>query len=78
MSIREERTALKAKSEELDDWLNDQGTRASSAERIPTEIKTFLEDLQGLDIRVQKAHLQTILKAAYIHRDRKIEVEFRG
>jgi hypothetical protein len=63
---------------QLERWLNDQGTRASSAERIPTEIKTFLEDFQGLDIRVQKAHLQTILKAAYIHRDRKIEVEFRG
>jgi len=50
----------------------------SSEERIPAEIKTFLEDLEGLDIRVQKAHLQTILKAGYIHRDRKIEVEFRG
>jgi hypothetical protein len=45
--------------------------------RIPTEIKTFLHDFQGLDIRVQKAHLQTILKADYIHRDRRIEVEFR-
>jgi len=78
LSIREERAALKAKSTELGRWLNDQGTRASSAERIPTEIKTFLEDFQGLDIRVQKAHLQTILKAAYIHRDRKIEVEFRA
>jgi len=37
-----------------------------------------LGNFQGLDIRIQKAHLQTILKAAYIHRDRKIEVEFRG
>ena len=46
--------------------------------RTPADIKYFLEDFEGLDIRVQKAHLQTILKAAYIHRDRKIEVEFRG
>jgi len=64
LSIREERAALKAKSTELGRWLNDQGTRASSAERIPTEIKTFLEDFQGLDIRVQKAHPLMILKSA--------------
>ncbi|MCZ6866221.1 MAG: recombinase family protein, partial [Chloroflexi bacterium] len=57
LSIREERAALKAKSTELGRWLNDQGTRASAAERIPAEIKTFLEDFEGLDIRVQKAHL---------------------
>ena len=48
-----------------------------AAERIPVEVKSFLADFRGLDIRVQKAHLQTILKAAYIHRDRNIEVEFR-
>jgi len=76
--IREERTALKAKSEELDDWLTDQNNKISSAERIPAEIKSFLEDFQGLDIRVEKAHLQTILKSAHVHRDRSIEVEFRG
>jgi len=57
--------------------LNDQKTKVSSAERIPIEIKSFLEDFEGLDIRIQKAHLQTILKSAYIHRDRRIEVEFR-
>ena len=78
LSIREERTALKARCQELEEWLNDQDARASAAERIPTKIKSFLEDFQGLDIRVQKAHLQTILKSAYVHRDRRIEVEFRG
>ena len=78
LSRREERTALKAKCQELEGWLQDQDSRVSSAERIPTEIKSFLEDFQGLDIRVQKAHLQTILKSAYIHRDGRIEVDFRG
>ncbi|MCZ6535633.1 MAG: recombinase family protein, partial [Chloroflexi bacterium] len=63
MSIREERTALKAKCQELEEWLKDQDSRASSAERIPIKIGSFLKDFQGLDIRVQKAHLQTILKA---------------
>ena len=78
LSIREERTALKANCQELEGWLRNQETKASSAERIPVEIKSFLEDFQGLDIRIQKARLQTILKSAYVHRDRRIEVEFRG
>ena len=78
MSIREERTAIKAKYQELEGWLQDQDGRVSSAERIPIEIRSSLEDFQGLDIRVQKAHLQTILKSAYVHRDRRIEIEFRG
>jgi len=51
--------------------------RSNPAERIPIEIKSFLEDFEGLDFRIQKAHLQTILKSVYVHRDRKIEVEFR-
>jgi len=40
------------------------------------QIKPFLEDFQHMDPRVQKAHLQTILKAAHVSRD-KIELEFR-
>jgi len=63
---------------QLEQWLDDQDSRASSAERIPIEIKSFLEDIPGLNIRIQKAPLQTILKSAYIHRDGRIEVEFRG
>ena len=29
-----------------------------------------------MDIRVQKAHLQTTLKSAYVRRDRRIEVGY--
>jgi len=66
------------KYDEPERRLNDQDSIASSVHRIPGEIGAFLEDFQWLDIRVQKAHLQPILKAAYVHRDRRIEVEFRG
>jgi len=66
------------KCQELEVWLQDQDSRVSSAQRIPFKIRSFLEDFEGLDIRVQKAHLQTILKSAYIYRDGRIEVEFRG
>ena len=43
----------------------------------PDAIKTFLEDFQGLEPRIQKAHLQTILKAAHVYRDGTIDIEFR-
>jgi hypothetical protein len=46
--------------------------------RIPTAIKTFEEAFDSLDVRQQKSQLQTILKAAHIYKDRKIELEFRG
>ena len=40
----------------------------------------FLDDFQEMDVRRQKAHLQTILKAAYVKRDenraKTIELEF--
>ena len=76
--MRKESIALRAECHELEQWLKDQDSRASSAERIPAEIQSFLEDFQGLDIRIRKAHLQTILQSAYVHRDKRIEVEFRG
>ena len=74
----EERVALKAKCQELEEWLRDQDVRVSSAERIPNEIRSSLEDIQGLHTRVQKAHLQTILKSSCVHRDGRIEAEFSG
>ena len=54
------------------------GTRFSTAERLPGTIKSFLEDFESLDVRHQKAQLQAILKSAYVYRDERIELEFRG
>ena len=54
------------------------GTRFSTAERLPGAIKSFLEDFESLDVRHQKAQLQAILKSAYVYRDERIELEFRG
>lgn len=50
---------------------------AATSERIPAEIRSFLEDFQSMEPRVQKAHLQTILKSAYVYRDNRIKLEFR-
>ena len=43
---------------------------------MPVAIRSFVEDFGRLDIRVQKARLQEILKAIHVHRD-TLEVEFR-
>ncbi len=37
-----------------------------------------MEAFQSLDIRQQKAQLQTILKAVHVYKDGKIELKFRG
>jgi hypothetical protein len=37
-----------------------------------------VEAFQNLESRRQKAQLQTILKAATIYKDGRIELEFRG
>ena len=76
-SIRSQRDALEVRRQELEAWVNDQRNKTSTAERIPGAIRSLLEDLNNVDVRVQKANLQTILKAAHIRRD-EIELEFRS
>jgi hypothetical protein len=46
-------------------------------ERVPKVIKSFMEAFQSLEPRQQKAQLQTILKAAHVYKDGRIELEFR-
>jgi DNA repair exonuclease SbcCD ATPase subunit len=77
-STRSQKADLEARKSELSNLL--QKVRASEAlvKRVPQAIKTFVEAFQSLDIRQQKAQLQTILKAATVYKDGRIELEFRG
>ena len=77
-AAREQTQVDEAKKTELTTWLNREHSTTSRIEQIPGEIKTFIEALQSMDVRQQKAQLQTILKAARIYRDGRIELEFRG
>jgi hypothetical protein len=47
-------------------------------ERVPGAVILFKEAFNNLDLRQQKAQLQTILKSAHFYKDGKIELEFRG
>ena len=69
---------LQTRWQDLALWTEEQRTRVSTAERLPGAIKSFLADFEGLDVRHQKAQLQAILKSAYVFRDERIELEFRG
>jgi len=73
---RDQMSALQERKASLTLWIDEQKDRAQTRDRMPGLIKTFLEDFQVMDPRLRKSHLQTILKAAHVSRD-KIELEFR-
>ena len=74
---RERNARLIAERDELKAWLDKEHDRSALAEKLPQSIGSFLEAFEKLDPRQQKAHLQTILKSAYVYTDGKIELEFR-
>jgi hypothetical protein len=53
------------------------GAAEALIEKVPRVIKPFEEVFEPLEIRQQKAQLQTILKAAQVYQDGRIELEFR-
>jgi len=76
-NAREEKAVLEARKAELKEIVEKERTRVSLVETLPQSITSFLEAFESLDIRQQKAHLQSILKAAHVYRDGRIELEFR-
>jgi len=76
-SLRSQKDVMEARRAELDAWVVHQSDKAEVAALLPAKIRSFIEDFGVLDVRQQKAHLQTILSAAQIHRDGTIELEFR-
>lgn len=74
---REKNTRLEITRMELKTWLEKEHNRTSLAEKLPQTISTFVKAFQGMDIRQQKAQLQTILKFVSVFRDGRITLEFR-
>ena len=75
---RDERTRLTGRQTELTGWLAQQRERQEAVGTLPTRVRSFLKDFQSLETRRAKALLQTILSAAHVYRDGRIELEFRG
>ena len=57
--------------------LNAQSQRHDAVTALPVQIRSFLKDLQSLDVRRAKALLQPILKTATVDREGTIELSFR-
>jgi site-specific DNA recombinase len=74
---QERNARLEASRAELKEWLERERDRTALAEKLPQSVQTFVELFESLEPRQQKAHLQSILKAAYIYNDGRIELEFR-
>jgi hypothetical protein len=75
---REEWVRLTGRQTEISDWLAQQHERQETVGSLPTRVRSFLKAFQSLDTRRAKALLQTILSAAHVHNDGRIELEFRG
>ena len=74
---REETERLRSRESELAPEVQREQDSAELAERLPVEIRSFVEDFENLDVARRKAWLQTILKAAYVWNDGRVELEFR-
>jgi site-specific DNA recombinase len=69
---------LEKRKEELTKLLRQARAGEELIQKVPRAIKTFEEAFESLEPRQQKAQLQTILKAAHIYKDGKLELEFRS
>ena len=76
-TARSQKADFEARKEELSKLLNRAEASKALIEKVLKAIKTFEEAFHSLEPREQKAQLQTILKAAHVHKDGKIELEFR-
>lgn len=74
---RDERTSVEMRLAELREELSAAESAQESASALPERISSFLESFEQLETRKGKAMLQVILKAAYIWREGRIELEFR-
>jgi hypothetical protein len=74
---REEQATLTARKGELEASVAAQRDREAQAKAVPVKIGSFLEDFSKMEVVKAKAVMQTILKAAHVWKDGRIEVEFR-
>jgi hypothetical protein len=62
---------------ELQAAVEERRDREAQARTVPVKVGSFLEDFRCMDVVKAKAILQTIVKAAHVWKDGRIELEFR-
>jgi len=74
---REEQEGLQSRKDDLEARIAAQRNMEAQVSAVPVKVDSFLQDFQEMDVREAKATLQGIIKAAHVHNDGRIELEFR-
>jgi len=72
-----ERETLEKRQAELQSRATTSRAQELAAESLPAQIRDFRTQFAELPVRKAKALLQSILQAAYVYRDNRVELEFR-
>lgn len=74
---RAERAALEARREDLRARIESARQTAAQVDALPQKVAGFLEAFRGMEPRLAKAQLQTILRAVHVCSDGRAELDFR-
>jgi site-specific DNA recombinase len=74
---RREQEGLLPRQVELEASIAAQKDMESQAAAVPVKVRSFLEDFRDMEVPQAKAFLQSIIKAAHVFKDGRIELEFR-
>jgi site-specific DNA recombinase len=74
---KNERGDLEQRHQQLAAEAKAAASHSAALVSLPERVRSFLDDLESLETRKAKADLQTILLAAHVWRDGRIELEFR-
>jgi len=74
---RQEQEELQPRKAELEASVAAQKDMESQAAAVPVKVRSFMEDFRDMEVPQAKAFLQSIIKAAHVFKDGRIELTFR-
>ena len=75
---RREQEELQLRKAELEAAVAAQKDIEAQAAAVPVKVRSFMEDFRDMEVPQAKAVLQSIIKAAHVFKDGRIELEFRS
>ena len=74
---RQEQEGLQPRKAELEASVAAQQDMEAQAAAVPVKVRSFMEDFRDMEVPQAKAFLQSIIKAAHVFKDGRIELTFR-
>ena len=75
---RQEQEELQPRKAELEASVAALKDMEAQADAVPVKVRSFMEDFRDMEVPQAKAVLQSIIKAAHVFKDGRIELEFRS